>query len=580
MKRKFNFQTRLIISYSVFMLIIILFSILFWGIQMISAHNTSIQNQIHLLLQNNDSEINNKFKEIRSVLYLHIYNPEIIDFLETGNTLSPSNIRSVEEGVIAQHNALLSMCLFDMSGNAYHTRYFREDSVTLYQYLEAAKGRNGIPYIGSLSFETINNMKKSVLTISKELISTHSGKPVGYVVVKIDSQKWFSSIDNTISEGFYTLITDENGKLLYKSNVSNDILNQDVNALIAGASDKYSFIHTNHYSMESIVNHYSRWNLYKIYIHPDSPLTSIFRGLQIFIPASFLIFLLTLGVAILVSRQLSSNINLLRTAFQKTTSAEDLKPVDKTLIKDDEVGILIRSYNHMIDRLHTAIDKEYHATIQAQEMRIKALNYQINPHFLYNNLNLISSIAILHDVPDVAHIARVLGDMFHYSIDASDTLTVKDELLNLQNYMELQKIRYPDKFNVIYDVDNTLLDRQCQKFILEPVVENIFSHGFHFTDNDSREYEIVISVSAEGHMLVYNILDNGEGISEQELRKLQDNLKSSANQYSSGHIGLWNIQKRIEAYYGEQYGIQICSEPGLFTQVTIRFPSQSNTPQK
>ncbi len=574
MKKNLNFQTRLIISYSVFMLIIILFSIIFWGIQMISAHNTSIRNQMHLLLQNNDSEIDNKFKEIGPVLYLHIHNPEITDFLEAGDASVLANIRSVEEGIIAQHSALLSMCLFDMEGKAYGTRHFQENSDILRRYLEAAESKNGIPHICSLSSETINNRKKTVLTISKKLISTCSGRSVGYVVVKIDSQKWFSSIDNTISEGFYTLVTDENGQLLYKSNVSNDILNQDVDTLLAGGSDEYSFLHSNYYSIEGVVNHYSHWNLYKIYIHPESPFPSMFHGLRIFIPVSFFIFLLTLGIAVLVSRQLSSNINLLRTAFQKTTSAEDLKPVDRMLIKDDEVGILIRSYNHMIDRLHTAIDKEYHATIQAQEMRIKALNYQINPHFLYNNLNLISSIAILHDVPDVAHIARVLGDMFHYSIDASDTLTVKDELLNLQNYIELQKIRYPDKFNVIYDIDQTLLDRQCQKFILEPVVENIFSHGFHFTDNNSREYEIVIGVSAENNILVYNILDNGDGISEQELQKLQANLKSSVNQYSSGHIGLWNIQKRIEAYYGEQYGLLICSEPGLFTQVTIRFPFQ------
>ncbi|MDO5540251.1 MAG: histidine kinase [Eubacteriales bacterium] len=573
MRKKITFQSKLIISYSIFMLIMIIFSIVFWGIQLFSSHNLALQERLQLMLQNNNVSINTVFKDLKPVLYPHRYNTDIENFLEQRKDFTSDNISSIENGIIGQHDYVLSMCLFRLTGESYPTDYFNENPVESDWYIQLCQKRHGIPYIGSSEPQLVNNSKKNVLIISKELISTASGRPIGYVLVKIDSQKLFASIDSAISDGFYTLVTTSDNIVIYRSNINNAILNQDISSLSKQKGTLQSFGSSKYY-IDSITNAYGNWDIYKIYVTRTSPFSIIFPGLRIFISVSLLLYFVIIIIAVIFSGHLSYNIKLLRSAFQNTASAENLKVIDRRLIKNDEVGILIRSYNHMVERLHIAIEKEYAATIREQRARIEMLNYQINPHFLYNNLNLISSIAILHDVPEITHISKALGDMFHYSIGASDIVTIQDELNNLQSYIELQMIRYPKRFSIIYDIDHSLFNQKCPKFILQPVVENIFSHGFDLTSSNRKIYEITISIRAEDNLLIYNILDDGEGITPSELEKLRANLKQKANQYTEGHIGLWNIQKRIEIQYGSQYGIIVNSQPRIFTQVTICFPLQ------
>jgi len=240
---------------------------------------------------------------------------------------------------------------------------------------------------------------------------------------------------------------------------------------------------------------------------------------------------------------------------------------------------MAEAFNRMMRKLEAlnAHNLEYHEKILLQDIENKqsqllALQSQINPHFLYNTLECINSAGAVCGSREVEEMSTALAFIFRYAIKGENIVRLQDELDTLQYYLNIQQIRFPDRFSVYYDIPDGLRERKMLKFLLQPIVENSIQHGFQAC---TPPCIIRIEVSEFESKLRVVIADNGTGIESDRLKALQARLEN--HELSTDSIGLMNIQRRIRLYYGETFGLRVESELGKGTTITAMLPAADST---
>jgi len=232
----------------------------------------------------------------------------------------------------------------------------------------------------------------------------------------------------------------------------------------------------------------------------------------------------------------------------------------------------------MLDRIDQLMAEIHHSMKKQQELEYEVLEAQINPHFIYNTLNGIRSIAILQNHNTIAKAIEALISLLQSSIRIGQNfVSIEEELKQVKNYVELQLIRYLDSFKVIYDVSRDVLRYKTVKFLLQSVVENAIFHGIE----GSKTFGVIkISIHKQGENIIYEIWDNGAGMDEKELNDLLLNLKDDKKSRGYNKVGLKNIDQRIRMYFGKEYGISVTSKKGVNTTVRIVIPAIEFMPEK
>lgn len=243
--------------------------------------------------------------------------------------------------------------------------------------------------------------------------------------------------------------------------------------------------------------------------------------------------------------------------------------------RTDEIGTLYNQYYNMLEENKRYIKSEYENKLILMDTQMKALESQINAHFLYNTLEAINSLAEIEGEKEISTMALALGDMFRYSIKTKGAVVILEkELCHVENFVAIQQIRFDNAFIFNMDVPQELLSSHILKLTLQPLVENALYHGLL---NCSMGSTITLSARKAGGKLYFSVTDDGVGISGEAMEQLRKSLmkKSSfaePNGDGNGSIGLKNINSRIQLYYGEQYRVNIVSETGKGTTVTICVP--------
>ena len=225
-----------------------------------------------------------------------------------------------------------------------------------------------------------------------------------------------------------------------------------------------------------------------------------------------------------------------------------------------EVMNVVDNYNEMADRMNEYLNRELVYERNQRIIQSKMLKYQINPHFLYNTLNTIASMGELSDFPEIVTIAKNLSYIMQYNLRGSSFVSLASEIEMVKSYIEIQQIRFPDTFAVQYDIAEDVKELQIIKFILQPIVENIFQHGFSKKNQDNQ---IVIRAYREEKRLFLVVRDNGRGIEKEKIReinaKLAEERKYTDEEDTGEHqsIGIYNVNRRIRIYYGKEYGVRI-----------------------
>ncbi len=256
-----------------------------------------------------------------------------------------------------------------------------------------------------------------------------------------------------------------------------------------------------------------------------------------------------------------------------TRTMEKIKKGDTSLRADirnkDEIGMFGQNFNDMLDRIEELVEQEKKTTYLLGQAKYHALQAQINPHFLYNTLETMSSIAQIKDCPEVSRLSMSLSNIFRYSLNMKDHFsTVSKEVRHLKNYCYVMEMRMQDRVRYIYDIDEEILAKEIPRLSLQPLVENALNHGLR---NKRGDKEVRITGTRGKDTFILCIADNGIGMDAEGFnRRLQENDVQYVEQGKS--IGLYNINVRLKMLYGEEYGLRIESAVGTGTKVYMMIP--------
>ncbi|MHA6529893.1 cache domain-containing sensor histidine kinase [Paenibacillus sp. BAC0078] len=271
---------------------------------------------------------------------------------------------------------------------------------------------------------------------------------------------------------------------------------------------------------------------------------------------------LSLLFAYLISARISSPVSKLLLAI-KRVGGGDFNAQIKVEGRD-ELGHVLMKFNSMNERVRELINENYVVKLRERETEILALNIQLNPHFLYNTLNIINWMAVYGEKEKVSSMLISLSRMLHYTTDnRRDLMLLREDIAWLQDYIVIMANRFEHKFRVDFDIEADLLEVSVPKLFLQPLVENAIIHGFRNMENGGL---ITIYGQRQGDDIRFCVEDNGSGIEPERLEQL---LKED-----SGNIGLKNVDKRIKLLYGSKHGIAIesVSEFGTRVELVIPYP--------
>ncbi|WP_227779360.1 sensor histidine kinase [Paenibacillus sp. P13VS] len=244
----------------------------------------------------------------------------------------------------------------------------------------------------------------------------------------------------------------------------------------------------------------------------------------------------------------------------------DFTPTHEEQLGSDEIGQLHFAFQQMTIRLRSLITEVYQKELQSKEAELDLLQAQINPHFLYNTLGSISSLAIKHQDPQIQDMVLHLAKFYRISLNkGKSVLTINEELKLTQSYNAIQLIRFKGQLNFIYTIDQAILPYSTVKLALQPFVENAIIHAVW---NQERPLNIHIKGAFENDSIILSVMDDGMGMSRETLLSLLEDKPGRG-------YGISNVDRRIKLKFGENYGVHVYSRLGAGTTVQITLPQNA-----
>lgn len=251
--------------------------------------------------------------------------------------------------------------------------------------------------------------------------------------------------------------------------------------------------------------------------------------------------------------------------------------VQIVLNRKDEIGYLGEAFNRMVKEMKNLTNWVYQEQLTRKDAEIKALQSQINPHFLFNTLDSINWMAHLNNVPEISEMVTSLSAIMEASIGRDDKLISFSEELNyIDNYVKILNKRYANRIQLIKEIEPEVLDIKIPRLLIQPLIENAIYHGL---EKDKEVGIIIITAKIIDDKVMISVMDNGEGIGEKELKLINESLSldnetyyKSLNTGKRKGIGLDNVNRRIKLFYGDEYGLTIESKKNMYTKVYFSIP--------
>ncbi len=315
---------------------------------------------------------------------------------------------------------------------------------------------------------------------------------------------------------------------------------------------------------------------FSIFVADDG--TNLQNTVQYFAIATISTFIIMLLMQLVLYGFLSKN--LFKPMFSIMNSANNVGKNNEllTLTGNDDFDILVDSINLMIIRLeentHDLFEMQYKikgGEIEKQNALILSLKKQINAHFMVNTINNVKRLNELGKTEQAGEICDGLSDLLRYAHNADEYISGFDEMYIMRKYVSIMQIRYPGSFTVQYDIDDVLDEYYLPRMLIQPILENAITHGVQGVENG----HVKLSAKISKDKLIIKVIDNGKGISNEALQKLNEKLNNiEDHQITEGlsGIALLNIQKRIRLAFGSEYGIKVAHFGNQGTQVFVLLP--------
>jgi two-component system, sensor histidine kinase YesM len=415
------------------------------------------------------------------------------------------------------------------------------------------------------------NLNKGLITGSRVIYDTINLNKLGLLIINIQ-EKYLRDLYSNIemSPNSFFIIKNQSGEVVSTNSKLNS---EEINSLVKNlqkADYNSDFTVNGNYFIVKSSCEYTGWEV--LGFIPKSELVGgiIKLGSSIFL-IGIICAIISIILLVLLSTYIFNPIKKL-TKLMKKVEQEDFS-VKAEIYSKDELGELTNVFNKMIEKIRYLIEEVYKQQIVKKEAEFKLLQAQINPHFLYNTLDSINWIAKVNGVEDISKMVVALGQLMRVSIaKGSSSVTLEQDLDYINNYFIIQRMRYRDKFKVITEIDEVSKKCIVPKMLLQPIVENALVHGI---ERKMGKGSILIRAGIESGNLLIDVIDDGLGMNEEkckEILKIEDlDINISKDEIHTG-IGVSNVNRRIKMLFGQEFGINIQSEPGKGTKVEICLP--------
>jgi len=508
-------------------------------------------------------------------------------------------LRSVDKiskmmNVYTQSKPFITSYLIYKSKGSDNKHFFRgTDSITFgsrnAMSLDKAKGyykqllaNNTILWINKDPFGNDNESAYSQRMVVGKLLKKTEGNydDLGFVMLEIDKDAFFKGLqflNPTEQSQLYVL--DEQGELMYHMPRSEDPAREQKiveklrrGRFTASLSKQEILWEGKTYIGAAVVNERTGWNM--ITMIEDSKLFEDANNIgkitiQMFLFVLIAGWLFALQFGNSISRPLS-RLRSMMVVNQFVPSPQNFK-----FKANDEVSQIGEKFIRMMEENRELNDQIFDALLKRKEAEIQVLQAQINPHFLYNTLESLNGYAVSNQQPEMSEVIGALGKFFRITLSrGNDLITVADEVEHVSAYVKVQQFRFKDKFEWICEVDDIMASYLMPKLLLQPLVENAIYHGLKGRSSPGM---IMLSGELSEKTLKFSVSDDGPGIPDERLQEIADALLGGG----PGKIyGLKNVHDRICLRFGKEYGIEMTSEVGKYTTVSVTIPLvESHEPQ-
>ncbi|MEK5252645.1 sensor histidine kinase [Paenibacillus sp. FSL F4-0125] len=534
------------------------------------------------MTSNASDTIDRYVADLKRYTALPLYNTDVQFYLtqqntdwdkNTGMAMFLSYLKHTKEEIIAVY-------MVDQYGSVFYDRVpgihelYPEERLAEWRTLSEEAG--AAPVIqGKHTIRVNSNLHREVISVLRTINSVSTLDNIGILVFDVDINLFKGIIDpvNAVTQG-NTLIVDNNGELIYAGDESADSMQageeQSLNTQLllqhVNQQQDHFQIEINGQSYLAVytVSKQTGWTT-MVTIPLARILSPVQKNRNALILTTLIIIAFALCVATIISHALTKPLKSLVRLMKRVQHGNlDVWQHSKY---NDEIGMLGSHFNRMIIRVKDLLQEVSLTEKRKQKADMRALQNQINPHFIYNTLESIRMLAESNDDPRVAKLTYLLGLQMRYSIVRSEeAVTIRQELDHVRNYYHLLQIRFPDKFSLDIDVPEKFLHLPVIKLVFQPIVENAVFHGL---DQKVGLGTLRITAWSEHGKVAFCVEDDGIGMDEATLLSLNNSLQNGTESEMFG-IGLRNVNERIRLHYGSSFGLLVESTLGVGTRVTLR----------
>lgn len=571
-KKRLHFKERLLIFYTALVLIPAILSTIGFYL----ATQKTFDQRIGYFLEHRANflfdQMNLTLQKYQRTAVEIAYNEEIQSYLDEGDGLEyESAVSRILLQKQTQMQGIMNIALFNMDRqllySSFYSRGFAGNEVydNLFRQLEQNSYRTFWSHIYPSEFN--KNRITVALAVFSFPPSANAGEKLGYLFLDFDASALESMATDFEKQGNSHIYLFKDSQCLFPEKDGPSMEQVKENGVL-GSRLEYSYAKDNVLFVETLDG--SGWTAIA-----EIPRQEYLRERTSILVTCLVIIILLAVLCVMVSyfssAALSQNLEALVQFVKRIDRIGFAERFQRS--SGDEIEELGNSFNDMLDTLDRLVNKQLEAERQyrssqlaAKQFELNLLQSQINPHFLYNTLKTVQYMVHVQD-PRAEKMVKLLIHLFRTGISKNERLvTVQEELRHVETYLEIQKIRFSDKFIIDIRMDDGAENLYLLKLTLQPIVENAIYHGLELLD---RQGTLEITVHVQEDSLVITVADDGNGMTQERLQMVRDTL---SNYQKSKSIGLYNVHERIRLYFGEPYGITINSEFRKGTQVMLRFP--------
>ena len=440
-------------------------------------------------------------------------------------------------------------------------------------YTNAVDNYNQYCLTSSHVQHVIKGQRPWVITLSREIHNFYgTGNSDGVVFIDLNYNAIIDLCDqNSIGDKGYVFILDQDGNIVYhpsQQQLYNElqtenidtVMNADSDIVVTGEGDDEKIYTLSH-------SETTGWTIVGC-VNMAELLKDSREANNIYVMTAIVLVAIAMILSSFIARSITLPIQKLRDSMKKVQEG-DFKAADVVIPSQNEIGSLTTSFNAMTHRIEELMEENVKEQEQKRKIELKALQSQINPHFLYNTLDSIIWMAEGKKYEDVVLMTASLARLLRQSISNEDeTVLIGQEIQYVKSYLTIQKMRYKDKLEFEINVDPFINSVHIVKLVLQPIVENALYHGLKYKESKGL---LTVTGYQKNQNAVIEITDDGVGMDEETLNHIFEKHKVN---YRSNGVGVYNVQKRLCMYYGKEYGLHYESEPGHGTTVTVTIPME------